>query len=139
MRRKKSVRAGGKKKYIEKRRKNEKRKQSKWNQRQKTKKIKAHASLNFYLFISGSLARPIPSPVSCLRSLLLCLFVCSFVCLFATIPTAKAVGPTTDEWQKGGKWQVESGKLSWVRWHFCILPIRSVAAGQKFAQRRLLY
>jgi len=110
MRRKKSVRAGGKKKYIEKRRKNEKRKQSKWNQRQKTKKIKAHASLNFYLFISGSLARPIPSPVSCLRSLLLCLFVCSFVCLFATIPTAKAVGPTTDEWQKGesGKWKVES-------------------------------
>jgi len=39
--------------------------------------------------------------------------------LFATIPTAKAVGPTTDEWQKGGKWasgkwKVELGPLAFL-------------------------
>lgn len=54
---------------------------------------------------------PIPSPVSCLRSLLLCLFVC----LFATIPTAKAVSAgKTARGATGERGKVELGPLAFL-------------------------
>lgn len=90
--------------------------------------------LFIYIWISGSVGTLRRTPSSSCSVLFLVLFPAfapyCFVCLFACLPQFRpqkllARGKLRGEQPGSG------GKLSWVRWHFCILPIRSVAAGRK--------
>lgn len=90
--------------------------------------------LFIYIWISGSVGTLRRTPGSSCSVLFLVLFPAfapyCFVCLFACLPQFRpqkllARGKLRGEQPGSG------GKLSWVRWHFCILPIRSVAAGRK--------
>lgn len=102
-------------------------------QQSKVAKIKAHASLKFYLFISrlshsvpSSSTDPPPLPThSSPRTLLLPLrpfcavpLVC-YACLFVSQESNRKIYPQLEQQPEGKK---KTGQLA-----FCILPIRSVA------------